>query len=101
MVPGEHQVKEARYYVQSESVRGEGRTHWICNRENNHRAVTEGSARPAVVKRHCDKLNQGVCARHPGYKALKEPTADCPYCQELWQNRNAKPRISPDTRPVR
>lgn len=31
-----------------------------------------------------------TCKKHPRYQVLREPTSDCPTCNEIWDNKQAE-----------
>lgn len=43
---------------------------------------------PEVAKRVVAYLkNERICKKHPKYKIIKKPTADCIDCWKLWANK--------------
>jgi hypothetical protein len=43
--------------------------------------------RKANVRISIDNFAQNKCKKHPTYKAIRKPTADCAKCREMWKNR--------------
>ena len=61
-------MKADRYFVQSISVRGEGRVYFVADSEQKGKAVTEWSRAKKQVERRCQRMNNGLdtcpaCAR--------------------------------------
>lgn len=54
--------EQPRFYVQSETIRGEPRVHWVCDRSSRNRRGKDSSASECTTDRRqaqrwCDALN--------------------------------------------
>ena len=54
----EKKAQEPRYYVQSDTIRGEGRHHYIIDRHLNHRTVTPPSRDKKRTEKTCAAMNE-------------------------------------------